>query len=184
MGSRTKYWSVKRYKNPDQQSPQKAGIITRTPLSTKYKPVKWLLTRDWNSDQPDLLWLKRRQRSNSSTLRNSSPETLSPVPLPCGSEVDQKGGTGSTHKPALLELWGLYGVEENLWYLLSLEQKILHEPWSQCRSPRSRSPTRSRTSCLGEREFGRTRHCAGRGARKNFLAIEEEGQQRLAKVIL
>lgn len=39
MGSRTKHQPVKPYKNPNQRSPHKAGVVTWTPPSTRYRPV-------------------------------------------------------------------------------------------------------------------------------------------------
>lgn len=75
------------------------------PLFAKYKPVKRLLARDCDNDSLDCLQLKRRQRSNFSTLGNCCPKILPPVPLLCFSELEQNEGTGSgkqEHTPAHL----------------------------------------------------------------------------------
>lgn len=100
-GSRTKHRPVKPCENPGQWSPRRAGVTSGAPLPGRYHPVKWLPTRDCHSDQLDLLWLKRRQRSTFYTLRTCSLEPLGSIPFPSFSE-EQKESTGSTHKPALL----------------------------------------------------------------------------------
>lgn len=179
MGSRTKHRSVKPCKNPYQQSPQKPGITTRTPLPPRYKPVKQLFTRDWNSVWLYLLGLKRRQRSNFST-HTQELQPCSPAPLfSGGAEGRHRLDTQRRTFIALGGLWcgrkpsvpAVLGTEDPPWALKSTQES----------SQQITDPEQSFVS-RGERVWQNKALCRT-GGRKHFIATEDEGQLRLAKVI-
>ena len=190
--SRIKHQSIKAYKNPNQQSPQKAGIIMWTPLVMTYKPVKQILARVGNSDGLDLLQLKRRQHSNFSTLRNCCPKTLFCVPLPWFSEVEQYGSTGLGNRSAhtctfialgFFTLWKkIFGTccPGNRRSSMSLEVNAGlvtadHQPTAELRIWGGGRVQQNKILCREGNE---------EESKKHFWAIKEEGQPYVGKVVL
>lgn len=186
MGSRTKCHSVKPCKNPYQQPPQKPGMTTWTPLPPRYKPVKQLLTRDWNS-----VWLPPlAEEETTQQLLYPPSETAALkhlVLFPCHAfQQRRRRETQAQYTKPCFHSWGggglwcgrkpsvpaVLGTEDPPWALKSTQESS-----QQITDPEENFVSR------GERVWQNKALCR-MGGGKHFIAPEEEGQLCLAKVIL